>query len=84
MRGSFSANIDWRVYFGPFICVANINRQAMAMESTVGESKALVMKKRILDLNKDAKVNCVEDFVNKENVEERRQTPSWLRRRTEG
>ena len=42
----------------------------MAMESTVGESKALVMKKRILDLNKDAKVNYVEDFVNKENVEE--------------
>jgi len=53
-----------------FICVTNINRQTMAMESTVGESKALAMKKRILDLNKDAKVNCVEDFVNKENVEE--------------
>ena len=53
-----------------FICVTNINRQAMAAESTVGESKALAMKRRILDLNKDAKVNCVEDFVNKENVEE--------------
>ena len=53
-----------------FICVTNINRQTMAMESTVGESKALAMKKRILDLNKDAKVNCVEDFVNKENAEE--------------
>ena len=53
-----------------FICVTNINRQAMAAESTVGESKALAMKRRILDLNKDAKVNCVEDFVNKENVED--------------
>lgn len=53
-----------------FICVTNINRQAMAMESTVGQSKVLAMKKRILDINKDAKVNCVEDFLNKENVEE--------------
>ena len=53
-----------------FICVTNINRQAMAMESTVGQSKVLAMKKRILDINKDAKVNCIEDFLNKENVQE--------------
>ena len=53
-----------------FICVTNINRQAMAMESTVGQSKVLAMKKRILDINKDAKVNCIEDFLIKENVQE--------------
>ena len=53
-----------------FICVTNINRQTMAMESTVGESKVFAMKKRILDVNKHARVHCVEDFVNKENVEE--------------
>ena len=38
-----------------FICVTNINRQTMAMESTVGESKVFAMKKRILDVNKHAR-----------------------------
>ncbi len=38
------------------ISVTNLNRQIIALHSTVGEYKAEVMKKRILDINPDAVV----------------------------
>ncbi len=41
---------------------SNINRQIIALESTVGQPKVLVMKKRILDINPDAKVETIQDF----------------------
>ncbi len=49
---------------------SNINRQIIALSSTVGRLKTEVMKERILDINSDCKVNCINKFVLPENVDE--------------
>lgn len=40
------------------VAVSNINRQIIALNSTVGLPKTEVFKKRALDINPDVKVNC--------------------------
>lgn len=40
------------------VSVSNINRQIIALNSTVGLPKTEVFKKRALDINPDVKVNC--------------------------
>ena len=40
------------------ICITNLNRQIHALRSNVGEYKAEIAKKRILDINPDAIVNA--------------------------
>ena len=47
---------------------SNINRQLHALDSTVGAAKTDVMRRRILDINPRCRVDCVEDFVDEENV----------------
>ncbi len=42
--------------------ITNINRQILALNSTIGESKVAVAKNRILDINPKAKVEVVERF----------------------
>ena len=49
---------------------SNINRQIIALTSTVGEDKTQLMKERILDINPGAKVNCINKFVLPENIDE--------------
>lgn len=41
---------------------SNINRQIIALQSTIGKPKVTVMKDRILDINPQAKINAVNDF----------------------
>lgn len=41
--------------------ITNINRQIIALHSTVGKSKVLVLKDRLLDINPDCKVTAVCD-----------------------
>lgn len=50
--------------------VANFNRQAGAYMSTVGQDKALVMKKMALDINPEAKIKVFEKGVNENNLED--------------
>ena len=49
---------------------SNINRQIIALSSTVGQLKTDVMKKRLLDINSKAKINCINKFVLPENINE--------------
>ena len=49
---------------------SNINRQIIALTSTVGEDKTQLMKDRILDINPGAKVNFINKFVLPENIDE--------------
>jgi len=52
------------------VSLTNINRQSIAYQSTVGEYKTKVMKKRIADINPNAKVITHERFILPDNLEE--------------
>lgn len=49
------------------VAVSNINRQLVALNSTLGKLKADVMKERILDINPEATVNTFNCFFLPEN-----------------
>ncbi|MBR1883525.1 MAG: tRNA threonylcarbamoyladenosine dehydratase [Clostridia bacterium] len=51
------------------VCLTNLNRQIIALRSTVGKSKVEVAKQRILDINKDANVEVYQEFFTKESRE---------------
>ncbi len=46
---------------------SNINRQIIALHSTVGKPKVQVLKERILDINPDCRVNALQAFFLPEN-----------------
>ena len=48
--------------------ITNINRQIIALHSTIGKPKVEVIKQRILDINPNAKVKSINKFVSKENI----------------
>ena len=52
------------------VSVSNINRQIIALHSTVGQAKVEIMKKRMLDINPDCKVNAHNVFYLPENADE--------------
>lgn len=45
------------------VAESNINRQIHALESTLGQAKALAMRDRITQINPDSQVQCIEEFV---------------------
>lgn len=47
--------------------VTNINRQLLALHSTVGKPKAEVMRDRVLDINPDCRVRALCEVYNEEN-----------------
>lgn len=49
---------------------SNINRQIIALQSTVGQYKTKVMQQRICDILPDTKVTTYEKFVLEDNLEE--------------
>ena len=49
------------------IAESNINRQIHALSSTLGQSKVQAMRDRIIDINPDCDVRCVEEFVDAVN-----------------
>ena len=55
---------------GDCVSLSNINRQIIALHSTVGRSKVEVIKERILDINPECKVNAHEVFYLPENAHE--------------
>lgn len=75
--GSFAAEACARTGVGRIILVdkdtvdiTNINRQLVAYLSTVGRSKAEVMKERIADINKECEVISLHMFYTDETAEE--------------
>jgi tRNA A37 threonylcarbamoyladenosine dehydratase len=51
------------------IAESNINRQIHALSQTLGKSKVLAMKERILEINPMCQVDTVDDFILNENLE---------------
>jgi len=49
------------------VCLTNINRQIIALNDTVGKSKALVMAERMRHINPDVDVVPYKDFYSAEN-----------------
>ena len=49
---------------------SNINRQIIALESTIGKAKVDVMKERLLDINPEIKVHAKQVFFLSENADE--------------
>ncbi len=49
------------------VAESNINRQIHALGSTLGQSKVQAMRDRILDINPDCDVRCIEEFVDAAN-----------------
>ena len=52
------------------VSLSNINRQLVALHSTVGESKVVSLKKRLLDINPLAAVDTVECYYNSETADQ--------------
>lgn len=50
------------------VCLSNLNRQIIALQSTVGKYKAEVMKERMLEINPKVSVNCHNVFYTSENA----------------
>ena len=51
------------------VSITNINRQIIALNSTVGKSKTDVMKNRIADINPNCQVNSLFTLYNSESAE---------------
>lgn len=47
---------------------SNINRQLLALHSTVGQPKVEVLKARLLDINPDLDIAVVPEYVSEENM----------------
>ncbi|HWR10788.1 MAG TPA: tRNA threonylcarbamoyladenosine dehydratase [Rectinemataceae bacterium] len=50
------------------VCLTNINRQIIALRSTVGKPKVEVMKARVLDINPQAEVAIFQEYCDAENI----------------
>lgn len=74
--GSFAAEAIVRAGIGKVTFIdhdivgeSNINRQLIALHSTIGKSKVEVMKQRALDINPDIEITAIDDFIKAENVD---------------
>ena len=56
------------LYDGDVVAVSNINRQLVALGSTVGRAKAEVMRDRIIDINPNAEISANCFFLNEETA----------------
>eukprot|EP00760_Papus_ankaliazontas_P010848 PhM_4_TR14537/c0_g2_i1/m.3088/K22132/tcdA; tRNA threonylcarbamoyladenosine dehydratase len=45
------------------VSVSNKNRQLLALDSTVGESKVEMMRRRLMDINPSCRIYCIEGFL---------------------
>lgn len=52
------------------VATSNLNRQLVALHSTIGKNKIDVMTERVLDINPDCEVITQQTFISKENAAE--------------
>lgn len=58
------------LYDFDIVSISNINRQIIALHSTVGQSKVEAMKNRILDINPNCEVCCFCKNISCENIDD--------------
>ena len=49
------------------VAESNINRQLQATESNLGKAKTTALAERVLDINPDCHIHCIEDFISDKN-----------------
>lgn len=52
------------------IDITNINRQTIAFNNTINKKKIDVFKERLLDINSDIKILCIDKYLDENNIEE--------------
>lgn len=52
------------------VCITNTNRQVHAVRQTIGQPKGEVMALRIVEINPECQVTCIDDFITQDNVAE--------------
>lgn len=53
---------------GDTVNITNINRQLVALHSTIGESKVDVLAKRLLDINPDLKLTARQEYLKDDSI----------------
>ena len=73
--GSFAAEFLVRagvgkltIVDGDTVDITNINRQLPALHSTIGQPKVTVVANRLLDINPELQLTCVEEFLSPEHA----------------
>ena len=56
------------VFDGDVVEESNINRQIIATKENTGESKVIAFKKRLLAINPDIKVEMIDKFIHKDDI----------------
>ncbi len=51
------------------VSLSNLNRQLIALQSNIGDKKTAVAAKRIADINPDAQITIIDDFIHPDNVD---------------
>lgn len=74
--GAYAAEMIARAGVGKMLILdsdvvvsTNKNRQLLALDSTIGQSKAELMKARLLDINPNIELTVVSEYLTAENVE---------------
>lgn len=65
-----SGIVNLRIIDHDIVKETNFNRQLLALESTLGQKKAAVAKKRLLDINKNANIEAIDGFFHVETADE--------------
>ncbi|MDD2227966.1 MAG: tRNA threonylcarbamoyladenosine dehydratase [Candidatus Cloacimonetes bacterium] len=72
--GGYAAEALARAGIGRFILIdfdtvgaSNLNRQVIALHSSIGKAKTAVMEARIMDINPCANITCYTAFIDSEN-----------------
>lgn len=48
---------------------SNLNRQIIALKSNIGKDKTILFKERISNINDKVKVNIINEFIDKDNID---------------
>lgn len=65
-----SGIVDLTIVDSDLVCITNINRQLQATTKTIGEVKVIALKRRLLEINPDSKINAVEKIYSKDTKSE--------------
>lgn len=61
---------DITIVDGDIVEKTNLNRQLIALNSTINQEKVAVAKERCLDINPNIKINTIKQFIDKNNIDE--------------